>query len=65
MNIQGCLEPFKKNAVNWSKKFTSFKEAANGDSKLIMILDIVKNKNVLQTKEQSFEFWKAQVMAIL
>ena len=50
INIKGCLSPFKKNAGEWGQKFRSFHEGATGEAKLILLLEIIKNKNVLQAE---------------
>jgi len=58
LNVHGCQPPFEKQAINWSLKFKSFIESASAESKNVLIVAVIKNKNLLQAKENSFAYWE-------
>lgn len=61
MNIQGCCAPFKERSRLWSKKLGLIYEASSGDLQLTILIDIIKNKNLLQTGEASRAFWMDKI----
>jgi len=58
LNVHGCQPPFEKQVINWSLKFKSFIESASAESKNVLIVAVIKNKNLLQAKENSFAYWE-------
>jgi hypothetical protein len=65
MNVQGCQESFRKYSDRWSRIFKEFIGASSGDSKIILMVQAIRNKNLLQSGKASFEYWTEQVKIFL
>lgn len=65
LNIQGCQELFRRHSLSWKNKFRMFLESSSGDSHTTLLMEVLKNKNLLQSRQESFEFWSQQANAFL
>ena len=61
MNIYGCKEAFLKNSKQWANKFSMIQKATEGDFRITVLMEIIRNKNILLSGEESKAFWSEKV----
>ena len=61
MNIYGCQESFQKNSKQWANKFGLIEKATEGEFRITVLMQIIRNKNILLSGEESRTFWSEKV----